>query len=346
MFPPTGEVFLLDSALADGRLGRWSFSGGEPAARLSGRRRDGAASAQDLRSMDLELTVWREPDGTRPDGGRRLLLAGDPFEALRALRAAYGPSQFPDTGEPDPAPFAGGLVGWFGYGTAWATERLPRRPDRAEPIAPDLLFLIVDDVLRHDHATGTTTVSVTGRGRDASAADRDLEDRASAWKTRLESFAAGAARTSASGGDHDGTMPPDDRKPSGPAPAPDLAGISATCDEPAYRDAVARCRGHIRAGDAFEICLTQQMAAPLTADPWLLYQALRTVNPAPFAAFLRCGDVTVAGASPERFLSLDRDGRLESRPIKGTRPRGAEPRRGRPAAPRTGRRRPRTAPKT
>lgn len=325
MFAPTTEAFLLDSALADGRLGRWSFAGGEPAARLSGRCRLGAGNAQDPRLMDLELTVWREPDGTRPDGGRRLRLAGDPFEALRLLRAAYGPGPVAGTDEPDPAPFAGGLVGWFGYGAAWATERLPRRPDRSEPVAPDLMFLVIDDVLRHDHATGITTLSITGRGRDAAAADRDLEERASAWRARLKAFAAGAERTSAVAAGRSGALPPDGPISPGPMPAPDLAGVSATCDESGYREAVDRCRGHIRAGDAFEICLTQQMAAPLTADPWQLYQALRAVNPAPFAAYLRCGEVTVAGASPERFLSLDRDGRLESRPIKGTRPRGGTP---------------------
>ncbi len=106
---------------------------------------------------------------------------------------------------------------------------------------------------------------------------------------------------------------------------PDLSLVTAACDETAYREAVGRCREHILAGDAFEICLTQQLAAALDCDPWRLYGALRAVNPAPFAAFLRADGVTVAGASPERFLSLDVEGRLESRPIKGTRPRGSTP---------------------
>jgi para-aminobenzoate synthetase component 1 len=309
LFPPAGEVFLLDSALPDARLGRWSFAGGEPCAQLAGRRRregDGR--------LDLTLTVWREPDGSRPHPPRRVTFDGDPWQALRLLRQAYGPATGPAD---DEAPFGGGLVGWFGYDAAWAVERLPWREDRAESAAPDLLFLACDDVLRHDHATGTTTLVATGRGCDPQEAERDLEARIAAWQARL-----GASPGRSDPADPATTVPP---APPTCDRAPDLSLVTAACDETAYREAVGRCRDHILTGDAFEICLTQQLAAPLDGDPWRLYGALRAVNPAPFAAFLRAGGVTVAGASPERFLSLDVDGRLESRPIKGTRPRGATP---------------------
>ena len=309
LFPPAGEVFLLDSALPDGRLGRWSFAGGEPCAQLSGRRRQGTGG-----TLDLTLTVWREPDGSRPGSPRRLDLSGDPWQALRLLRQAYGPATGPAD---DQAPFGGGLVGWFGYDAAWAAERLPWREDRTESAAPDLLFLACDDVLCHDHATGTTTLVATGRGCDPQAAERDLEARLAAWQ----------ARPGPTQGRSDPADPATSEPPAPPAcdRAPDLSLVTAACDETAYREAVERCRDHILAGDAFEICLTQQLSAPLPCDPWRLYGALRAVNPAPFAAFLRAGGVTVAGASPERFLSLDVRGRLESRPIKGTRPRGTTP---------------------
>jgi aminodeoxychorismate synthase component I len=154
-------------------------------------------------------------------------------------------------------------------------------------------------------------LTLTGRGRSADAIARDLEVRKAVWTDRL----AGAAADTP---DRSATRPDCDQ-------LPDLSGLTAAWDEAAYCAAVARCREHILAGDAFEICLTQQLSAPLRAAPWDLYAALRAVNPAPFAAFLRAGGVTVAGASPERFLSLDAAGRLESRPIKGTRPRGASP---------------------
>jgi len=309
LFPPQEDVFLLDSALADGNLGCWSFAGGQPLATLTGRRRPGGAGG-----LALELTIRREPDGSTPPRPRHLAWDGDPFAALRALRDAYRTLPADDA---DDAPFGGGLVGWFGYGAAWALERLPWRTDRTEPAAPDLLFLVVDDVLRHDHRTGQTTLSVTGRGPDDAAAALDIENRADDWRLRLERFAAPSR-----GPERD--APADDLVSSCAGP-PDLSGIATACDETAYRAAVGRCRDHILAGDAFEICLTQQMTAPLPAEPWDLYRALRGINPAPFAAFLRSGGVAVAGASPERFLSLDASGRLESRPIKGTRPRGSTP---------------------
>lgn len=323
LFPDDAAAFLLDSALADGKLGRWSFAGGSPLAALAGWRRETAGEG-----LDLELTVWREPDGSTPAAPRRASWAGDPLAALRDLRRAYAP----DPASPgDGCPFAGGLVGWFGYGAAWAFERLPRRAgDAGERSAvPDLLFLVHDEVLRHEHATGATTVAVTGRGRDRAGAERDLAARLEAWRSRLAGPGAvnpvagrAAGAGAAAGGDAAGAWP---------AGAPDLAGLETACDEAAYLAAVERCRAHIRGGDAFEICLTRQLSATLDADPWRLYAALRALNPAPFAAFLRLDGVpgaagtAVAGASPERFLRCTAAGLLESRPIKGTRPRGATP---------------------
>lgn len=303
-FPSDADAFLLDSSLAGERTGSWSFAGAEPLARLIGRSLPAGTVG-----LDLELTVWREPDGTIPATPRRVAAAGDPYPVLRALRAAY----CPESGAPaqQEAPFGGGLVGWFGYGAAWAVEVLPRRYGAGESDAPDLLFLVFDEVLSHNHHTGATMLSVTGRGGSAEAISRDLEARTATWRQRL-------ADTAANTPDRAGAAPVCDQ-------LPDLSGLNAAWDEAAYCAAVARCREHILAGDAFEICLTQQLSAPLRASPWDLYTALRAVNPAPFAAFLRAGGMTVAGASPERFLSLNAAGRLESRPIKGTRPRGASP---------------------
>lgn len=324
-FPPAppatldaDEMFVLDSALDDGRLGRFSYAGAGPAVVLAGRRRQGAVAG-----LDLVLTVHREPDGADARPPRRWTGVGDPYEALRALRAAYGHGagvDGPPPGPPSGAPFAGGLVGWFGYGLAWATEALPparRAPDGGD--VPDLLFMVFDDVLCHDHADGATTLVVTGRGADDAAAARDLAARVAGWRDRLAVAPASPGAGAAAGL----------RAPGGLAAAPgleapaDLTGVAAACDEPAYLDAVARCRGHILCGDAFEICLTQQLSAPFSGRPEDLYAALRAVNPAPFAAFLRAGGVAVVGASPERFLGATSGGALESRPIKGTRPRGA-----------------------
>lgn len=91
-----------------------------------------------------------------------------------------------------------------------------------------------------------------------------------------------------------------------------------------YCRAVTRAREYIAAGDIFEVNLSQRLQTQLTVEPWELYRRLRQVNPAPFAAYLPLREGTIASASPERFLRVSQ-GQVETRPIKGTRPRGRTP---------------------
>jgi para-aminobenzoate synthetase len=90
-----------------------------------------------------------------------------------------------------------------------------------------------------------------------------------------------------------------------------------------YLGDIADCKGYLAAGDSYEICLTNALAGRAACNPLELYRSLRRVNPAPFSAYLRFGDLAVLSSSPERFLAADRDGGVETRPIKGTSRRGA-----------------------
>jgi para-aminobenzoate synthetase len=92
-----------------------------------------------------------------------------------------------------------------------------------------------------------------------------------------------------------------------------------------YREDIDACQRYLAAGHSYEICLTNRAEATSAADPLDLYRKLRRVNPAPFSAYLRFGDLAVLSSSPERFLSIDRDGWAETRPIKGTSRRGETP---------------------
>ena len=92
-----------------------------------------------------------------------------------------------------------------------------------------------------------------------------------------------------------------------------------------YREDIEACKRYLTAGHSYEICLTNTFETETQTDPLDLYRALRRGNPAPFAAYLRFGDLAVLSSSPERFLSVDRDGGAEARPIKGTSRRGANP---------------------
>jgi para-aminobenzoate synthetase len=90
-----------------------------------------------------------------------------------------------------------------------------------------------------------------------------------------------------------------------------------------YREEIEACKHYLTAGHSYEICLTNKVVAEASPDPLELYRALRRANPAPFAAYLRFGNLAVLSSSPERFLAVDRDGRAEARPIKGTSRRGS-----------------------
>lgn len=102
-------------------------------------------------------------------------------------------------------------------------------------------------------------------------------------------------------------------------------GLRSSFTHRGYLDAVARVRDYIVAGDIFQANLSQRLEVRLEEDPWHLYRRLREVNPAPFAAYLEFDGLQVASASPERFLQVDPAGHVETRPIKGTRPRGLSP---------------------
>jgi para-aminobenzoate synthetase len=92
-----------------------------------------------------------------------------------------------------------------------------------------------------------------------------------------------------------------------------------------YLADIARSQAELAAGESYEVCLTDQISTDASPDPFDLYRNLRRSNPAPFAAYLKLGEVAVVSSSPERFLSVDRERRVEARPIKGTTSRSADP---------------------
>ncbi|HXG44172.1 MAG TPA: aminodeoxychorismate synthase component I [Gemmatimonadales bacterium] len=238
------------------------------------------------------------------------------LEQVAALLAAHRSDPVP--GLP---PFQGGAAGYLAYDYGAVLERLPA-PRYDDLDLPDLVLGLYDWVLAWDHAQRrawlvSTGVPAAGSRRPARAAER------LAWvKRRLAGPAGGAAGR---------LLPP--RKLPPPAPSypvrglelADLIGLRSTFTRRGYLDAVTRVRDYIVAGDIFQANLSQRLEATLEEDPWALYRRLREVNPAPFAAYLEFEGVVVASASPERFLQVDPSGRVETRPIKGTRPRGLSP---------------------
>jgi para-aminobenzoate synthetase len=116
----------------------------------------------------------------------------------------------------------------------------------------------------------------------------------------------------------------------GPAIAPASQAGHTTLPQPrlsrpAYLDRIRQCIEYIRDGEAYELCLTNQLEFETDIPALRYYETLRRLNPAPYSAYLRLGDLEIACSSPECFLRVDREGRVESRPIKGTLPRGRTP---------------------
>ncbi|KUN84395.1 aminodeoxychorismate synthase component I [Streptomyces griseoruber] len=203
-----------------------------------------------------------------------------------------------------PFDFTGGYVGYFGY----ETKADCGSPNRHRAETPDAAWLFADRLIAVDHEEDFTYAVCLAE--DTPQAAREAAD----W---LEHTVAQLT-----------FVAPDGHRPPPPAPAePDLGAAEPwlTRDRTTYLSDIEACRRELRAGTSYEICLTDAARLPAPPEAYAFYRELRRVNPAPYAAFLRFGDLDVAGASPERFLRITRDGVAETKPIKGTAPRGADP---------------------
>ena len=178
-------------------------------------------------------------------------------------------------------------VGFLGYDLGRALEPVPGRLPE-DPAVPDVAFAVYDAAYRFDHQAGRGSI---------------LEARAGAGE-HLRRVLEGPPR------------PPD---------TAEVGALQSDMGYPAYRDMVRRALDYIVAGDIYQVNLAHRLRATLRGDPLALHLKLRAASGAPLSAFLDFSDVQILSASPELFLSFHAaERRLETRPIKGTRPRGAE----------------------
>lgn len=225
-----------------------------------------------------------------------------PADPLASARTAL--ARFPAERDPALPPFQGGLAGFIAYDYGRAYERLPAPPTDDLDV-PDLLLGLYDWVIAWDHRSGSAWLISTGIPESGTAGERRARERAGQVTRLLSTVGLGGAQPRV-------------------ARRPDSALPRSTFSRHAYLAAVSRVRRYILAGDVFQVNLSQRFDAPLEGSPAALYRRLRAATPAPFAAYLDAGEFQVLSASPERFLRLD--GRqVETRPIKGTRPRAADP---------------------
>lgn len=261
-----------------------SVTGGEQVARWSFL---GAGPREILRVYADRLEIERD--------GRKETVAGEPIPALRDLLMAY---QSPALA----VPFTGGFVGTFGFDFVRLAEKLDSRPP--DPWGLPLAILgRFDEIVAFDQAQQRLLLianEVEGEST-AEEAERALD--------RLEGALARDVRVRAVRVPE--TMPTLDR-----APRPSLSGE-------AFRAAVERAKEEIRAGEIFQVVLARRFALESAASPGALYRALRRVNPSPYMVLLELPEVALVGASPEMLVKKT-GSRLVTRPIAGTRRRGAD----------------------
>jgi para-aminobenzoate synthetase component 1 len=285
-------VVFLDSASDPEHLGRHSFLTADPFT---------AVRAKGLLTQQLVEGAW-------------IRIEADPLAHVRALLA---PHERPAVA--DLPPFQGGAAGYVGYDWGAALERVPRA--RHDDLAvPDLLLGLYDWVIAWDHQAGRAWLISTGMPERGAAQVARAARRLEFVKDRLRDAGCEMREGSV-------RIPlPASRIPAAPSyPVPDAPGVRSNFTRVGYLDAVARVIEYIRAGDIFQANLSQRLEAPLVDTPLALYDRLRRRNAAPFSAYLDLGDLVVASSSPERFLRVQPGGRVETRPIKGTRPRGVGP---------------------
>ncbi|MCW2980730.1 MAG: pabB [Solirubrobacterales bacterium] len=222
-----------------------------------------------------------------------------------------------------PFDFCGGYVGYFGYGL----KRGLGSPNRFEAKEPDACFMAATRMVAFDERAGETLVIGVvppGAPRDVVVAEVDALSR------RLEQVPPLLPASPPSP-----PSPPDRSRPdadpeagaAGDEVAPgDADAVDLALDRPEYLDAIAAAQRALYEGESYELCLTNRLRLPVgTADPLQVFARQRRLNPAPYGAFLRFGDLAVLSSSPERFLRISPSGEVEARPVKGTRARGATP---------------------
>lgn len=277
---------LFESVIGGEKVGRYSFLAGDPYLLIEAR--GNRVAVTDLSGPQPSVEEFESEDPLA-ELQRRL-------GAMRSATLAELP------------PFCGGAVGYAGYDTVRYTEHLPNAPEDDRQL-PDLAFAFFDHIVVFDNVRKTMTVVAmarldSGRESDLEAAYADACRRVDDLVARLSSPEL--------------ELRPTDIDLQGD---PQLS-YQSNFREGDFEAAVEKCLEYIRAGDIFQVVLSQRLQTTVQSPPFEIYRTLRVVNPSPFMFYLRTPQVTLVGSSPEILVRV-MDGRVTVRPLAGTRRRGA-----------------------
>jgi para-aminobenzoate synthetase len=197
----------------------------------------------------------------------------------------------------------GGFVGYVGY----ECKADCGSPNTHVSDVPDAVLMLANRVVAVDHVARQTSLFALAREGD---------DDAERWLDKAEAVVHDVLAES-------GVAHPNHQKME---PGP-IESVTFHCGRgrEQYLADIAHCQAELAAGESYEVCLTDQISTSASPEPFELYRILRRTNPAPFAAYLKLGELAVLSSSPERFLSVDRQRQVQARPIKGTTRRSTDP---------------------
>lgn len=233
---------------------------------------------------------------------------GNPWHLLDALMARYELLDEIDL----PFPL-GGCFGYWGYDLKNFTEpKLPRRAVNDLEL-PDCHVGFYASLVVFDHRLGKTCVVATGLSADGARTEARAREQVEFWESVLQKDLPQSHRATEEA----------DKPKSSPCLCDSVVKPDSNLTREEFISKVVRAQQYIRTGDIYQVNLSQRLATPWGASGWELFTRLLAVSPAPFAAYLDCGDFQLASSSPEQFLRMS-GSHIATRPIKGTRPRSAD----------------------
>jgi len=300
-------LVLLRSALLDSRRGRYSFVAARPflTFRSFGSRCEIRFPGSAAADRGTGPAGTRSESSSLPAGGYDQF--GNPWRVLDGLMARYELLDEIDL----PFPL-GGCFGYWGYDLKNFVEpKLPRSAVNDLEL-PDCHVGFYPSLVAFDHLLGKTWIVATGLGVDGSRTAERAEAQSGFWRAALAAEMECPRH-----------LEPDS-KTGDPMDSSLRAAADSNFTRSGFLSAVERAQRYIRAGDIYQVNLSQRLAAPCGFSGWELFERLSAVSPAPFAAYLDCGGFQIASSSPEQFLRLS-GSHVTTRPIKGTRPRDPDP---------------------
>ncbi|KAA9006244.1 anthranilate synthase component I [Paenibacillus spiritus] len=276
------RAFLLESVEGGVQWARYSFIGSDPFLLITGKKGE----------VHVEI------------GGQQRTLTGKPVEELKTLLRSYRSPKLPEM-----PPFTGGAIGFFGYDLLQYYEKLPAHA-KDDLQMDDIRFMFCDRIIVFDHVKQQILLVGNLHVKDGDT-DENIRTNYEALVRKLDETAEELHREGPKENLNTRSIPQET----------ELGRIESNLTKEQFIANVEQAKAYIRAGDIFQVVLSQRFHIDTEASPLQVYRVLRTVNPSPYMYYLKMDEDIIVGTSPEALVKVDGD-RVETRPIAGTRPRG------------------------